>query len=143
VDFGLPLQLDYFGILVLTNTGIERPGLTSRLQVFSQLPGLKDGLDLSHEGRDLRTELSVVLSRFEEGQELFPDQIVKGILSAELSLNPASRSALFFPDFAELHDPPSQMLLAVVENGFGFLLVHETKGEMGGHVTDSKRKQRL
>ena len=35
------------------------------------------------------------------------------------------------------------MLLAEVENRFGSFLVHEIKGEMGGHVTDSKRQQRL
>jgi hypothetical protein len=35
------------------------------------------------------------------------------------------------------------VLLAVVENGFGSFLVHEIEGEMGGHVTDSKRQQRF
>ena len=109
-DLILSLQLDDFwvDILILIVPGIERLRLPSRLQVFSQFPGLKDGLDLSHEGRDLRTELGVVFSSFEEVQELFPDQVVEGILSAELSLDLASRIALFNPDFAKLHDSSSR-----------------------------------
>ena len=35
------------------------------------------------------------------------------------------------------------MLLAVVEDRFGLFLVHKIKGEMGGHVTDSKRQQQF
>ena len=37
--------------------GIERLGLTSHLQVFGQLPGLEDRLDLGDEGGDLRPEV--------------------------------------------------------------------------------------
>ena len=35
------------------------------------------------------------------------------------------------------------MLLAVIEDRFGFLLVHQIESEMGGNVTKSKRQQRL
>jgi hypothetical protein len=107
-DLTLSVQLDHFWVFVLIVIWIERLRLPSRLQVFSQFPGLKDGLDLSHEGRDLRTELGVVFSSIEEVQELFADQVGEGILSAELSLNLASRIALFNPDFAKLHDSSSR-----------------------------------
>src|SRR5271157_3563419 len=117
-DLTLSVQLDHFWVFVLIVIWIERLRLPSRLQVFSQFPGLEDGLDLSHEGRDLRTELKVVFSGFEEVQELLTDQIVEGILSAKLSLDLESCIALFFPDFAESHwmsssrcsHPPSVVL---------------------------------
>jgi hypothetical protein len=44
----------------------------------------------------------------EEVQELLPDEVVKGILSAELSLDLPGRLALFDPDFSGSHwIPPS------------------------------------
>src|SRR5271157_5504084 len=117
-DLTLSVQLCRFDIFVLIVIWIERLRLPSRPQVFSQFPGLKDGLALSHEGRNLFTEVGVGLGGFEEAQELFPDQVVEGILSAELSLDLESRIALFLPDFAESHwmsssrcsNPPSVVL---------------------------------
>src|SRR5208337_4335165 len=117
-DLTLSVKLDHFWVFVLIVIWIERLRLPSRLHVFSQFPGLKDGLDLSHEGRNLFTEVGVGLGGFEEAQELFPDQIVEGILSAKLSLDLESCIALFFPDFAESHwmsssrcsHPPSVVL---------------------------------
>jgi len=35
------------------------------------------------------------------------------------------------------------MFLTVVEDRFGSFLVHEIEGEMGSHITDSERQQRL
>src|SRR5271157_4713915 len=86
-DLTLSVQLDHFWVFVLIVIWIERLRLPSRLQVFSQFPGLKDGLDPADEGRDLSPELGVGFSGLEEVQELFPDEIVEGILSAELGLD--------------------------------------------------------
>ena len=52
--------------------GIEWLGLTSPLQVLSQLPGLEDRLDSTGKGRDLRSELGVGFSSLKEVQELRP-----------------------------------------------------------------------
>src|SRR5208337_5584447 len=82
--------------------------LTSRLQILSQLPSLEDRLDPADEGRDLSPELGVGFSGLEEVQELFPDEVVEGILSAELGLDLSSRFTLLNPDFARLHRPSSK-----------------------------------
>jgi len=73
----------------------------------------------------------------EEVQELFPDEVVEGILSAELGLDLSGRFALLNPDSRFRTAPSSflQMLLAVVEDGLGSFLVNEIKGKMGSHVT--------
>ncbi len=89
--FILSLIFDEFGVDILilifiVEAGIERLGLTNRLQILSQLPSLEDRLDPADEGRDLSPELGVGFSGLEEVQELFPDEVVEGILSAELGL---------------------------------------------------------
>ncbi len=73
------LIFDEFGvdilILIIVEPGIERVGLTSCLQIHSQLPGLEDRLDLGNEGRDFRPEVGIGFSGFEVVQELFADKI--------------------------------------------------------------------
>ena len=64
---------------------------------------LEDLLDLSDERRDLGTELLVVFGGSKEVQELLADEVVKGILRAELVLDAASRFTLLDPYFAEIH----------------------------------------
>ena len=107
----LSLIFDDFGVdilILIVEAGIERLGLTSRLQILSQLPSLEDRLDPADEGRDLSPELGVGFGGFEEVQELLADEVVEGILSAELGLDLAGRFALLDPDFAELSSSSSR-----------------------------------
>ncbi|MGZ3472712.1 MAG: hypothetical protein ACXVA6_22375, partial [Isosphaeraceae bacterium] len=107
----LSLIFDEFGgdiLIFIVEAGIEWLGLTGRLQILSQLPSLENRLDPADEGRDLSPELGVGFSGLEEVQKLFPDEVVEGILSAELGLNLSGRFALLNPNFARLHDPSSR-----------------------------------
>ena len=90
-------------LVLIVEAGIERLGLTCRLQILGQLPSLEDRLDLGDEGGDLGPELGVGFSGFEEVQELFADEIVECIVSAELGLDLSGRFALLDPDLHGFH----------------------------------------
>jgi hypothetical protein len=67
------------------------------------LPPHEDRFDLGDEGRDLRSELRIVVCRIEIVQKLLADQVVERLRCPELALDVTSRLALPNPNPTRLH----------------------------------------
>ena len=110
-DIILPHFLDLLGVtlhLLLPKQGtrhrfeearIERLGLPGSVQTLSQLPRLEDRLDLGHEVGNLGTEGGILFGGFEEVDEFLLDEVLEGLVRAELVLDSPGCLALLYPDF--------------------------------------------